>query len=238
MPLKLICLNVEKSYHLDTVISFLKSESADIICMQEVMEKDFEKYKEAANMNGFFLPTYKNNPELFPELKDEIEGMAILTNLPNHGITSKYFRGKQIVEYIDPRTISRGVIASKFEFEEKEFIIGTTHYTWTPDGEIDEGQIKDFESLMNFVKQFDSFVLCGDFNAPRGREMFSKFTEYFKDNLPTEIESTIDENIHKKKGLRLVVDNVFSTPEYLVSNVRVIDGISDHKAIICEIDKN
>ena len=55
-PLKLICLNIEHRRHLGKVMPFLKSQDADLLCLQEVMEHDFEMLKEALGMRGIFGP--------------------------------------------------------------------------------------------------------------------------------------------------------------------------------------
>ena len=163
----------------------------------------------------------------------EIEqGTVMLTNLPNNGFREYYFRPKNVIVFTDFTKVARGMIVSTIEHEGKKFNIGTTHYAWTPDGQIDDDQRKDFVKLMEVANKYDEFLICGDFNAPRGREMFSMFTDHFKDNLPKDVVSTIDENIHKKKGLSLAVDSIFTTPGYKVSDVKVVDGVSDHKAIV------
>jgi len=35
-----------------------------------------------------------------------------------------------------------------------------------------------------------------------------------------------------------MVDCLFSTPAYKASNVKLVDGVSDHMAIVAEIRKN
>lgn len=55
---------------------------------------------------------------------------------------------------------------------------------------------------------------------------------------PPEITTTIDSATHYSgKKLELVVDNIFTTPEYRVNNIRVITGVSDHCAVSGEVEK-
>ena len=68
-------------------------------------------------------------------------------------------------------------------------------------------------------------------------EIFSAFTKHLTDNLPPEIDSTLDPVLHRVPGLHLAVDTIFSTPEYVVKKVRTIAGVSDHKAIVGEIER-
>jgi endonuclease/exonuclease/phosphatase family metal-dependent hydrolase len=87
-------------------------------------------------------------------------------------------------------------------------------------------------------------MLTGDFNAPRGdNRIYRQLSERFKDTIPLTIKTTMDVDLHKAgkdpqnrvKLSRFVVDYIFSTPEYRVSNVRQEFGLSDHSAIIAEV---
>jgi hypothetical protein len=77
--------------------------------------------------------------------------------------------------------------------------------------------------------------MCGDFNAPRGRLIFDRIATKYKDNIPPYVTTTIDKNIHHAGDLQLVVDGLFSTSKYEVRSVQVLDGLSDHCAIIGEV---
>ncbi|MBC8495944.1 endonuclease/exonuclease/phosphatase family protein [archaeon] len=232
--LKIITLNIEFDRHLDAVIPFLKKEKADIVCLQEVLEPHFHLIKKELGMKGWFMPIHMKDYTHIdvPKGVEIQQGTVMLTNLSNNGFLEYYFRPKNVIVFTDFTKVARGLIVSSIEHEGKKFNIATVHYAWTPDGQIDDGQKKDFVKLIEFIKPFDDLLLCGDFNAPRGREMFSMFCKHFKDNLPKDVVSTIDENIHRKKGLSYAVDTFFTTPNYKISNVKVVDGISDHKALI------
>ena len=117
------------------------------------------------------------------------------------------------------------------------FSISTTHFTWTPDGDANEYQRKDLENLMKILDGYKSFVLAGDFNAPRGREIFSAIAAKYKDNIPLEYVSSIDSNLHRAPGLKLMVDGLFSTPDYKVEDAELVCGVSDHCAIVAKISK-
>jgi hypothetical protein len=49
--------------------------------------------------------------------------------------------------------------------------------------------------------------------------------------------TTIDQYLHRKPGIQLVVDGLFSTPEYEVAHVKVKSGISDHMAVIATVSR-
>lgn len=101
--------------------------------------------------------------------------------------------------------------------------------------------------LLDLLKG-EEIVIAGDFNIPRGNEMYQKLQTHFRDNIPTEVESTVDPILHYANKdisgtLKLVVDYIWSTPKYKVENVRVVSGVSDHCALACllmtegELDK-
>jgi hypothetical protein len=59
------------------------------------------------------------------------------------------------------------------EKENQLFRIGTTHFTWTPDGTADEIQKEDIKALFACLDPLDDFVLCEDFNFRRGGELYA-----------------------------------------------------------------
>lgn len=84
--------------------------------------------------------------------------------------------------------------------------------------------------------------MAGDFNIPRGNEMYRKLLSNYRDNIPPTIESTIDPILHyankEEPGrLKTVVDYVWSTPKYLVSGVRLEPGVSDHCGVVSAVSR-
>lgn len=117
------------------------------------------------------------------------------------------------------------------------FRIGTTHFTWTPDGEADEVQRTDIESLFAVLEKQGDIIFTGDFNAPRGKEIFSRLAERYHDNVPSEYTTSIDSTLHRAGDLPHMVDGIFSTSGYAVQNVRMVCGVSDHCALVAEVRK-
>ena len=239
--LSLISLNIEKEKHLDLVRKFFVNSKPDVICLQEVFESDFVNLKKELAMEGLFCPmaiierTYDRSFEKI--------GVAILSKLKIVSSDCKYYRGnKDILRYESGQSLDKrykmifAVLAKiKVVFDGKEFNIFSTHFTWTPDGLANDTQRKDVAQLLDILSKEKSFVLCGDFNAPRGGEIFAKIAEKYKDNIPPEYESSIDPDLHRKPGLRLMVDGLFSTPDYIAEHVKLVCGVSDHCAIKAKI---
>jgi len=117
--------------------------------------------------------------------------------------------------------------------------IYATHFTWTPQMSETEKQHDHLDRLLTRLGGRE-LVLCGDFNIPRGNGAYQKLATKYKDNVPAEIVTTIDYELHRAKRegrskFEVVVDYIWSTPGYEVSDVRIVSGISDHCALVAEL---
>jgi endonuclease/exonuclease/phosphatase family metal-dependent hydrolase len=240
MALKILTLNIEYDRHLDEVVQTLATHLPDIVCLQEVFEKDCVKLAAA----GDYQVKYAIST-LMPEGSEgntspRSWGLAVLTRVPVHNQTVVYYaddpRIRIFKELNDPRRV---VIMTELQHEGRSYKIGTTHFTWSKDGETTDEQRADFARLKQALLPYPDYVLCGDFNAPRGRELFSKFTDELGliDHLPPHVTTTIDPQLHAAGALELAVDTIFSTAEYQVTDVQVLEGISDHKGILARVER-
>lgn len=245
--IKLISINAEWGKHHETIFPFLEKEKPDILCLQEIFEDELPIYEKLTGLKGYFKPEC-----FFPVSGDDsnkkLFGPAILTRYETE-FNFKYIVGddNNIPDFAKPedsykeRNITNIVLiwANIKAEDESMYKIATTHFTWTPEGLITKYQMEDMGELIKFLEEdLNKFVLVGDLNAPRGQEAFSLLAEKFKDNIPEEYDSSLDDEIHRLKGSKkLMVDGLFSTPEYLLSNVRLISGVSDHRAVVANITK-
>jgi endonuclease/exonuclease/phosphatase family metal-dependent hydrolase len=133
-------------------------------------------------------------------------------------------------------THNRMVLWCNVEKDGITYRIATTHFTWTPDGSPSDAQRRDLSAMLDKLKNFGEFVLCGDFNAPRGGEIFSAIAAKYKDNIPPKYTTSIDGNLHRAGHIPLMVDGIFSTPAYRISNVVLHNGVSDHCAITADVE--
>lgn len=245
--LKLISLNIERSRHLSRNLPFFLAEKPDVLCLQEVFEADLERIQRELEMPFvLWLADGFVDDEANSTGQPGTSGVAILSRtplrdtgrehyyLPENGIALEVSGGAEGFR----STNAQGVVWATVEKDEVSFTITNTHFTWTPDGYPNAFQETDFETLKKILANINSHVLVGDLNAPRGRGMWEKFCAlYEKDNIPAEVETTIDPDLHRFGfRLRLVVDALFSMGRYQVSGVRVISGVSDHQAIVAEIN--
>ncbi len=238
-PLKLVSINIEGRRHLDTVLPFLTSESADMVCLQEAYEPDFAMIANVLGMRGMFAPMtlLRVDKKTGPHIP---WGVGILTGLPCSETQEHYYYGmrKPVPVFVDNiKTLYKVFIAIVVQKDGASYTVGTTHFTWTPDGQADVNQRRDLPALLAVVKKFPEIVFCGDFNAPRGREIFTKIAGLYKDNIPQTYDTSIDGKLHRDGPLHVMVDGLFTTPHYTAKNVRLVSGVSDHCAIVADIDK-
>ena len=226
--LSLITLNVERGKHLGLVLPFLERERPDVCCIQELREPDIPRFEEALGAPCVYEPL------VYHDLEDEgtMNGIGIFSRHPMASSGTKYIfgEGRSPVRYENGKqeTFNRAVLYADVEKEDTTFRVGTVHFTWSPDGKPNDEQRRDLTKLMGIIDELDELVLVGDFNAPRGGEIFSKLATRMKDNVPPIYESSIDPDLHRKKGLIHMVDGIFSTPAYAVSDVRMVCALSDH----------
>ncbi len=232
---KIISVNIEKDKHHDKVLPFLLHEQPDIVCMQEINSSDAERYQYELAMQGVFAPMTLE-PSNYIVGAFHVQGVAIFSRHRVLRIQTLLYAGykNRIPFYVnrDPKTYNHVLLSCDIEKDGGIWTIATTHFTWTKGGQPDAVQRKNLASMLRELKKLPDVVLCGDFNAPRGREIFDRLAKKYKDNIPSEITTTIDPILHRAPDLQYVVDGLFTSEKYSVGDVRAEIGISDHKAIV------
>ena len=239
--LVLACINIERSKHLSRVLAFLRLHAPDVACLQEVVPEDIANLSEQLGYpHCFFIPMCR-----LPDANDRRPlGIAILSR---HAFTATadlgYAGGGSGLDVLDRasedtrlRTNRYSVGLVSLAVGGDSFTIGTTHFPWSDDARTREFQRSACDRLLQLLKD-RSLVLCGDFNAPRGREIFSRLAAQWIDHVPPTYTTSLDPTLHRAGSLQLVVDGVFSTPDYSVSGVRLHQGVSDHCAITARVGK-
>lgn len=238
--LSLVQLNIELDRHLGPVIDFLKKEKPEVACVQELLQSNIPLLEKALDAKCFFAPMCRRTVE--GVLK--IEGMGIFSRLPVlHSATEPYAGSDLPDASFDHTSLTTKHRTRRYSLSwcdvEKEgvpFRIVTTHFTWTPDGAPNEFQRKDIRALTRITDTLGELILCGDFNAPRGGEIFSLLAERFMDNIPLEYTTSLDSSLHRAGPLELMVDGIFSTNAYRVSGVQRHCGVSDHCAFTAFVE--
>ncbi|OGV93638.1 hypothetical protein A3B57_02580 [Microgenomates group bacterium RIFCSPLOWO2_01_FULL_47_10] len=228
--MKLVSLNIEKRNHLDTVKAFLDREKADVVALMEVCEEDLDV--------------------LLGEYPHRVYGANF--RMPDSGykagvvIASRSEVSEQVVFYADGDPSMEVPVQKKGNHRPVVVMVrvggirlAATHFTWTPDMSESDQQKADVGRLLDRLNGKE-FVLCGDFNIPRGNDTYRLFAEKYRDNIPKDVVTTIDFDLHraKREGIpkfEAVVDYIWTTSSYRVLNVRVVDGVSDHCGVVAQI---
>jgi endonuclease/exonuclease/phosphatase family metal-dependent hydrolase len=224
--LSLLTLNVEAGRHDDLIKPFLREHSQDVCCFQEMLETAFHEFKAEFSLEGFWVPSAepRNKPE-------ELKGSAILSHYPIKNYTStEYDNFHEMLPEIavhHPYRPRLWLQVAEIEKAGQLYRVATTHFTWSSSGEANDEQRANLKTLLTLTDVYKELVLVGDFNAPRGREIFDTLASYFTDNIPPEVTTTIDGARHRAGALPYVVDGMFSRG-YTVTDVQVHDGLSDH----------
>lgn len=235
--IKIVSLNIEFNKHYSRIYPFLFKQNPDVVLLQEVLQVDIKQFQNNLKMDYVFAPLAKVN------FNGEIKMLGIATFSRFKIGSSKilYYRGKSefipITDKSEPEKLSRALLVSKIVNKSVPFTLINTHFTWSDGGIPTQVQKDDLEKLLNLLLRYKDFVLCGDFNAPRGGEIFDKIAFLYKDNIPKNINTTIDKTLHSAGDLRIVVDGLFTTGRYAASKVKVVGGVSDHMAVVAEIEK-
>ncbi len=245
--LKLVHINIERSKHLGLVLPFLKGEDPDLVCMHELMERDFAQFERELGMKGEYAPMAWHPAEN----NEGVTGSAVFSRYPASVTAHYYHKGPEPLPHHTPGvpdTIAIVLMVCDTEKEGVRYRVATTHFTWSTKGEATDLQRENLKKLLLLLAEKGELVLTGDFNAPRGGEIFAALAAKFKDNIPAEYVSSLDPAIHragaklaadaKEMGLPgYMVDGIFSTPSYAVSNVKLVSGVSDHCAVVATIAK-
>jgi len=239
--LKLISLNIEGSRHLELVLPFLKRQMPDVATLQEVNERDVPRVSQAlGGADYYFIPMSR----LLRDGTFSVFGVGIFSRVRMAGENACYYDGNSAsipdsdFAKTDTYNNNNRVLAiCDIEKGGATFRISTTHFTWSKDGQPSDPQKTDMRKLLAILESSGEFVLTGDFNAPRGGEVFSMLADKYKDNVPSHYTTSIDGNLHRAGQLNLMVDGIFSTPGYEVSNVQMVSGLSDHGALVATVSK-
>lgn len=239
--LKLACINVERSKHLSRVEGFLRAQAPDVVCLQELMEDDVPSLCGRLGYDHrFYVPMCR-----FPEPEGpRTEGVAILSRHPFASTESvRYAGGGSGSDLLDRSSEESRFATNRYSVAVvsvgvagQMLSIGTTHFPWTDNARTAAFQRTACDGLLHALLD-RSLVLCGDFNAPRGKEIFTRLAARWTDNIPLTYTTSLDPVLHRAGPLPLVVDAVFSTADYNVSDVVLHQGVSDHCAITCTISK-
>lgn len=239
MAIKLVSINIEGQKHLETVKAFLARETPDVVCLQECFGDTIDELSHDYPYR-LYGPTYladQNETGLIEGNRDWGEVLISKTPLENPRLDYLPIDGYGPQNL--PRHGQDNHVVCLVRASVKGYQVGTTHFTWTPKGTITKRQREHMRLLLDLLKG-EEIVMAGDFNIPRGNQLYKQLAVKYRDNIPLAVSSTLDPVLHYANAelvgqLKLVVDYIWSTPKYSVGQVRVESGVSDHCALVCSI---
>lgn len=236
----LFSLNIEGSRHLDKWLPFVRSISPDVVCLQEVLRKDLPKIRQELSADCEFVAQQRLTGCLADHLGGPGElGIALLSPHGLSKIEVDYYRkrSERIIPSTNVEDAHRAFLSAEIATRNGPIRVGTVHFTWSNQGVNSVEQAQDLNELLQITARHPDLIFAGDFNIPRATSLFSRITESYCSWIPEHYDSSLDENLFRRKNVRLVVDHLFSTSSLKAFNVRYCDGLSDHKAIMAQISR-
>lgn len=224
MGIKFLHLNIEGRKHIEPITKFLESNEIEVCCFQEIDEETTKLF-----CNKFGFQCVYVDMGLVKSL-NRTQGIAILSKLPIVSTEEKFLI--RIPSDYQYGYENFKVLMATIEKSGESYKIITVHLpVHRPGHIISPFQLETYAELKKVLDDIDSFLLTGDFNAPRGTVIFDELAKKYKDNMPMDLTSSLDPILHKAAPLEYVVDGIFTTSSYMVSDVKIHNGISDHKGV-------
>jgi endonuclease/exonuclease/phosphatase family metal-dependent hydrolase len=233
-----LTLNIEGDRHLNQVTALLQQLQPEVACLQEVFKVHLPQLAEAMGGAEYhFVPMLLidgKGGSRFPPLGEY--GLAFFSRLPMGPVQVKYYAGDPahlpIRQDGKPNQTNRLVLWTDVQVGNEWLRIATTHFTWSERGELTPLQAENFATLRSiYLSDIREGLFCGDFNAPRGGEIYHQLTQMFQDNIPPDITTTLDKDLHRAGDLQFVVDYLFTAGPYQITDVQLHAGVSDHLGV-------
>ena len=264
MSFTLLHLNVERNKHLDVVRNLLEERRPDVVCLAEAMYKDMKIFASNLNYNLAYAPrvVLGDGVEADQEGSAILSKFPIL-NIKKNRYDDSALGNPPVYKDGDPgagiTTRPKDRFQDHYNFlnvlikleDKKTITISTTHFPvtdHTAPGYQDHA-LSDFQNvydverskilldkLITFINSVNGpLVFTSDLNNPRGEYFYDSLAHELVDRVPTSLKSSIDPKLHRIKLLELMVDTIMTTPDVMVENFEVIEGVSDHKAFLATL---
>lgn len=238
MKIKVVSWNIWQDYHLKEVITFLKQRNADIIGLQEVIEKNGTNtaatIAKELNYSYAYYQAIDKTKLGFPQ------GNAILSNYPIKESQS-YFLSDKSVYQDTPETEPRIAIKAIIPIGEKPLNIFTTHLAYAPKFQNSSIRDRQVENLLKLLPAKNT-VLMGDFNAHPDSIYIQKIQKNMRnvDSQNTQPTWTIypfEYDGFKETQLKHRLDYIFISKDLQADSFTIKQSKgSDHLPIVASIE--
>lgn len=250
--MKLINLNIERSGHLkDRVFPFLTAERPDVLCLQELCEPDIPRFEDLFGQPVHFAPMCRHPHQNLADDTLVTIGVGMVAPKPLETPLTHYYRGSATppIPAIEltlvpgtlnnytpaPHTLHQAAVSGTVG----GYRILTSHLVVTAQGQSSPEQLALAEKLLTHAEAqaqtHGNALLCGDLNAPRGRETWALMARRMKDNIPAHWATTLDAELHRAGPLPYVVDACFTLGPIALTRIEQRFGLSDHCALVVEL---
>ncbi len=245
MRVRLLQWNAWYKEDIQSIVRFLKAQTADIICLQELTIDDpDQKIKHAPR----FVAEQLGYNYSFKELPIEsTDGSSLM--LAN-GIFTRFPIVNKNWAWINRPTGSggyddeyRAYVEAVLDVDGHRLCVATTHMSYTHRFEITPNKQAETDKLASIIRQHKSdFVFCGDLNALPGSYTIKSIEQTLTSLGPGEAYKTwttkpFSYNGFEEDKLNWRLDYVFATPEVQAVSAEVLKtSYSDHLPILVELD--
>lgn len=238
-------LNIFHGEWIEKVVEFVKDNRIDILMLQEVTNgvtnnplyksDNFKLLKNKLNMHGVYAPGWRLEPGETPfEL-----GVAILSKFPIRTWSNFFYLRSLTTDKPDNEKNFPGLaLNTEIEIQKKSFRFISTHFPWSLYPQVTNDQMEASKNLIAYLNQFVGFVLAGDFNLTEESSVYQNLIKYMENDRPERLETSLNPDLHRVKGIKLAVDFVFHKNQGLTkiaSEVPMVP-LSDHLPVIVDYE--
>lgn len=235
MSLRVFSLNVEHGKHEHRYPSIVREHEPDVVLLQEVLLDDVENIAKSLGLiANSYIPMAKMPDGKIWGLASYVGGDAEVLK----STVQCYVRHDLSLAVVEPPNYPTNRYLESLDVCVRgvRYALRHTHFTWCPNGQMNEIQQCDFRVLDKMLDVNRDWVLFGDMNTPRGTNpLWERLHAHRTDNIPQDIDTTLDPEYHRVDGLKRVVDVCVTQGDHIAHEVRVIAGLSDHKGVYAKI---
>lgn len=234
------CLSGRKYGLFEDILDFICKEEPDVVLLQEVFEGSLERI---GNALGGQIVFSRMSCLSLTDKEEEAEDWGIAIGSKHHffDIREDYYHGDKndsnLLVLNGGLWSAASLLQAQLKVGSARFNFGTTQFTWVRGAEPSDEQLRDFARLDAILEECPDLVLTGDFNSPRGYPIFDSLAKRYRDNIPPEVETTLDAGVRPRITWEYVVDGFFTSEHYRASEVRLVQGLSDHQGILAEVQR-
>ncbi|TSA45516.1 hypothetical protein D4R52_02285 [bacterium] len=264
MVLCVLYLNIEKSKHLDAVIQLLREKKPDVACFAEAMAEDVKKIASQFGYELAFAPlVVVEEGENKDQSGSAILSRYPMRETKKYRYDDN--TSEELPVYTESKTAPQNgkrpadrflyhnaLLAASLQYEKDRVVtIATTHFPvvdhgglGSSDHELNEVKdVRDVEHASIYLDRLISIirslraplVFTADLNNARGEYVYNEIAHELIDIVPRSVSSTIDPQLHRKPYLKMLVDTIMTSAEVSVKNFEIIEGVSDHKALLASL---